>query len=268
METDLTCLQKLENILRHYKRLAVAASGGMDSTFLAYVAKEVLADEVLAISLRSAFSIDSELEKFRSFAQKHGIPHAVIEVDILNNENVVRNAADRCYYCKKEMFQAIAVYAKRHGFGLIADGSNLSDMEDYRPGMRALQELSIASPLKAAGFTKSDIVRAVRSLKIDLPSMHPNSCLAARIAYGIPLTPEVLQVVREGERILAEKGIAPVRVRYHNAIARIEMPHDYIHNVINDEELLKEIIAAFKALGFQYVTIDLEGYRRGSMNST
>lgn len=267
MKKDLNCLQILENILLKYRKLAVAASGGMDSTFLVYIAKKVLGDGVLAISVHSAFSIDSELERFANFAQKYQIPHAVIEVDILNNQNVIRNAVDRCYHCKKAMFWAIAEFANRQGFDIIADGSNLSDLDDFRPGMQALQELGIVSPLKEAGCRKSDIVREAHALGVALPIMDPNSCFATRIAYGTTITPDILHMVRKSEQFLSEMGISPLRVRYHNALARIEMPRDYIHILINDGDILKDIIHTFKAFGFQYVTIDIEGYRKGSMNT-
>ncbi len=266
METDRACLQSLENILRQYRKLAVAVSGGMDSTFLAYIAKKIIGDTVLAISVRSALNIDSELKQFAEFAQKYQIRYTIIEVDILNNLNVVRNAPDRCYHCKKEIFRAIMECAIRQGFDIIADGSNCSDLDDFRPGMQALHEFGIVSPLKEAGCGKSDIIRMAHSLGVNLPVMYSNSCFATRIAYGIPLTREVLEMVRQGERFLAEIGIAPVRVRYHHGIARIEMPFKYIQKMLNDDLIINDVITRLKGLGFQYVTIDLEGYRRGSMN--
>lgn len=266
MESAVDFQRKLDTILRHYGALAVAVSGGMDSTFLAFCAKKILGEKMRAISVRSAFSIESELKMFSDFARRHNINHSIIDVEILNNQDVIRNGADRCYHCKKAMFKYIVECAARHGFDIVADGSNISDMEDYRPGMKALEELGVISPLKAAGFMKSDIIHAIRSQGIDIPIAHPNSCLATRIAYGTQINERLLDMIREAEKVLLELGVSLVRVRYHTAIARIEMPLEYVQKIIIDKEKLKAIIASFKELGFQYVTFDLEGYRKGSMN--
>lgn len=259
-------ISSLEDIIKSYRGLVVAASGGMDSTFLALVAHGVLGDEMKAVSVLSQFSIKREIELFSGFAREHGIPHEIIVADVLGVNEITQNGRDRCYHCKKAIFSRIKEFAARHGYGTVADGSNLSDLEDYRPGKKALEELGIVSPLSLAGFTKDIIRESIGFLGIDIPLKHSNSCLATRVEYGTRISGEVLDMIDAGEKLLHGLGFDPVRVRYHNGIARVELSIDCMKIVINDDEIRTVITAGLRRAGFSFVTLDIEGFRSGSMN--
>ncbi len=260
-------IKKLEGILSTHSPLIVAYSGGMDSSFLAIIAKRVLGDNMTALSIESPFSIPAEIDFTREFTLTNEIKHAIISANPLEAPDITENDALRCYYCKKLIFSRIREYAEKNGFLFIADGSNLSDDDDYRPGKKALIELNIISPLKMAGFTKGMIAEALQKLNIRIPFKYSNACLASRIPYGTEITEEILGIIREGEAYLADAGLEPVRLRYHNQIARIETSNEGLLRIAGDDKLRSDIILKLKKLGFEFITIDIVGFRSGSMNA-
>jgi uncharacterized protein len=261
-------ISRLKEILGSIPGLAVAVSGGMDSTFLALVAGSVLGKRMMAVSVRSQFSIRRELEAFTELARKAGIRHDSIELNILAVPDIVRNGKDRCYHCKKTICARILDHAVKAGFGTVADGSNVSDTREHRPGRKALEELGVISPLLLAGFTKELILEAAGHLGIEIPFRHPNSCLATRIEQGTEIRPELLEMIDAGEEALRGMGFDPVRVRCHGGMARVELPIESVKTLINDDERRTEITRALKAAGFSRVTVDIEGFRPGGTEAT
>ena len=244
-------------------KLAVAFSGGADSTYLAYKAHEVLGDNALAVTIRSQVLIDEDFEWTVDFCRDNGIKQVVIECDVFDTEQFENNPPDRCYYCKKMDFDAILKAAGEHGITVVADGSNVDDTGDYRPGMRAMAELGIVSPLKEAGLTKNDIRQLSKEAGLPTWDKPAAACLASRFAYGEKITTEGLIRVANAEKFIRDLGFRGIRVRVHGNLARIEVAPDD-----KGRFLLKadEVTARLKELGFSYVTMDLKGYRTGSMN--
>lgn len=251
--------------IRAAKRLAVAFSGGVDSTFLAKAAKDALGENSVAITVVSdAYPPDSFI-KSREITDNIGIKLIEINVDVLNIPMFCENPPDRCYHCKKELFKIILEKASEMGFKLVADGSNADDSSDYRPGERALKELGIWSPLRELDFTKKEIRELSRNLGLTTWNMQSSACLASRFVYGEMITKDALERTWKAEKVLSDSGFRQYRVRNHGNIARIEVPQDKI-NIILDDKIRKKILVELKKLGYDYVTLDLEGYRMGSMN--
>ena len=246
-------------------KLAVAFSGGTDSTYLVYKAHEVLGDNALAVTIRSQVLIDEDFEWTVDFCKKTGVKHAVINCDVFDAEQFENNPPDRCYYCKKMDFEGIKKAAAEHGITEVADGSNVDDQGDYRPGMRAMKELGIVSPLKEAGLTKQEIRFLSKEAGLPTWDKPAAACLASRFAYGEKITTEGLIRVANAEKFIRDLGFSGIRVRVHGDIARIEASPDDIA-LLTYERTRKEISAELKRLGFKYVTIDIDGYRTGSMN--
>ena len=244
-------------------KLAVAFSGGVDSTYLAYKAHEVLGDNALAVTIRSQVLIDEDFEWTVDFCRDNGIKQVVIECDVFDSEQFENNPPDRCYYCKKMDFDAILKSAAERGITVVADGSNVDDTGDYRPGMRAMAELGIVSPLKEAGLTKNDIRQLSKEAGLPTWDKPAAACLASRFAYREKITTEGLIRVANAEKFIRDLGFRGIRVRVHGNLARIEVAPDD-----KGRFLLKadEVTARLKELGFSYVTMDLKGYRTGSMN--
>jgi uncharacterized protein len=253
-------LEKLKDNLKKMKSVAVAYSGGVDSTFLIKVAYEVLGKNAVAVTATSSTYPRRELEKAKHYAREIGIKHIIIESEETEIEDFCNNPPNRCYYCKKELFSKIKKIVKTN---YILDGSNADDANDYRPGMKATQELGVVSPLKDVGFTKKEIRELSHSMHLETSEKPAFACLASRFPYGTKITKERLQQVEKAEDFLYSLGIGLFRVRYHKEIARIEVSKEDFGVVLSRSE---EIVKYFKELGFKYVTLDIEGYRQGSLN--
>lgn len=258
-------LDKLKNIIKKTEKLAVAFSGGVDSTFLLKVAHDVLKDNVIAITARSSTYPEREYNEAVSFVKKLGVRHVTIISEELDIEGFSGNPVNRCYFCKKELFTKISELAGKESITHIADGSNTDDLGDYRPGMQALKELGIVSPLREAGMSKEDIRQLSKEMNLPTWDKQPFACLASRFPYGQEITKEKLDMIDKAEQYLLDLGLKQVRVRNHGDVARIEVSSGERSRFF-DEKLMDEIYGKLKEIGFKYVALDLKGYRTGSMN--
>ena len=244
---------------------AVAFSGGVDSTFLIKAAHEVLGDKLIAVTATSSTYPERELKEAIKYATDMGVKHIIISSEELEIEGFASNPKNRCYYCKKELFTKIKQVAKDHGVEYVFDGSNLDDTGDYRPGMQAAKELQVVSPIKEAGLTKADVRELSKQLGLPTWNKPSFACLSSRFPYGNKITLPKLKMVEEAEQFLMDMGIRQVRVRHHGEIARIEVSPEERTQFFNIE-IMDKIGKKFKSLGFTYVTLDMLGYRTGSMN--
>jgi uncharacterized protein len=258
-------IAKLKGILHGYGSLLVAFSGGVDSTFLLKVAVDTLGDRVAAFTEASPLHQEWELAEARELAKQFGARHIIVEADELDDPEFAANPVNRCYLCKKVIYGGAKKIAEELGLAQIADGSNVDDQSDYRPGRQALVEMNIRSPLLEAGLTKDEIRAASRSLGLPTWNRQPLACLASRFPYGTTITDQKLRQVESCETYLRDEGFATFRVRYHGDTARIEVSSNDIGRLVADP-LRESVVAHFKAAGFTYVAVDLEGFRSGSMN--
>ena len=260
--------RKLHALLRGYGRVALGFSGGVDSTLLLREALAVLGGEnVLALIADTPSLPRKEFAEALRLAEALGAACAVIDPDELSDPEYAANPADRCYFCKKRLFGLVAKVAAEKGFATVLDGNNADDSGDYRPGRRAARELGVKSPLMEAGLTKAEIRRLSARAGLPTADKPAMACLASRIPYGTPVTAGVLAQVERAEEALRAAGFAQCRVRHHGEVARIEVAVDELPRML-DAAVRETVVRATKAAGYRYVTLDLQGYRMGSMNET
>jgi len=258
-------LQKLSNILSRYDSAVIAFSGGVDSTFLAKVASEVLQENLLLVTATSFAFPFHELEEAKKLAKEMNIAHKVITSEEMNVPGYSNNPPDRCYYCKSEVFEKIKYVANEEGYQAVFDGTNAGDTGDYRPGMKALKEKQIESPLKEAGMYKEDIRHYSREYGLPTADKPAESCLASRFPYGEKIDPDKLDRVSKAELRIKFLGFTQFRVRSHDDLARLEFIPEEMDQAWNNRSELTKIC---KDAGYTYVTLDTTGYRSGAMNET
>ena len=259
--------ERLKAYLKDLGSVAVAFSGGADSAFLLKTAQEVLKDQVIALTAKSASFPERELLKAEEFCKKAGIRQLICESKELELEGFCRNPKNRCYICKKALFEKLKETARLNGMAYVAEGSNLDDTGDYRPGLLAIAELDIKSPLREAGLTKREIRQLSKEMGLPTWNKPSYACLASRFVYGETITKEKLAMVEKAEQKLLNLGFRQMRVRIHGKMARIEVLPEELEKLVC-REIREDIVKSFRAYGFTYVTMDLMGYRTGSMNET
>lgn len=259
--------QRLEELLARLGRVLIAYSGGIDSAYLSFAAYRVLGDKMLAVIADSPSLARAHLQDAVAFAQEQGIPLRVIQTSEMERPEYVRNDPSRCFHCKDELFRVMEQYAGENGFAAIAYGVNVDDQGDFRPGQSAARLHQVATPLLDAGLTKADIRELARQAGLRVWDKPASACLSSRIEYGRPVTAEALAMVERGEDALRALGFRQFRVRHHGEIARIEIDREELPRALN-LTMFAELTRTFKALGFTFVTLDTEGFRSGSMNSS
>jgi pyridinium-3,5-biscarboxylic acid mononucleotide sulfurtransferase len=264
-----TKLDELRALLKSYGSCLVAYSGGVDSVFLAFMAKEALGQNSLAAIADSPSLPRRELKEAMELAERFEIPVRVVQTREFQNLEYLANPSNRCYFCKSELFAELAPLARKEGFAVLAYGENASDTGDFRPGAVAAAEFQVRAPLKEVGMSKEEIREFSAQLGLPTADKPQMACLSSRVPYGEVVTPEKLKMIEQGESMLRDAGFYDVRVRHHELknghLARIELGPGEIQRLLSDG-LLSKVAAAFKEFGYAHVTVDLEGYRRGSLN--
>lgn len=257
---------RLEQQLGNLPSLIVAYSGGVDSAYLAYAAHQAMGERMLAVTALSASYSARDRAEAEKCVERFHFPHEFISTDELANPDYRANNADRCYHCKDELFDKLDELAGRRGFSAVAYGINQDDLGDWRPGQQAAREHKVLTPLLDAGLTKGDIRELSRQVELPVWDRPASACLSSRIAYGIEVTPERLGVVEKGEEAVRALGFRQFRVRYHEQLVRLEISQEELPRAL-DPAMSRKFVEIFKPLGFKFVTLDLEGFRSGSMNS-
>jgi len=256
----------LDARLRTLGRTLIAYSGGVDSAFLAWAAHQTLGDDMLAVIADSPSLARTHLNDAIAFAKEYGIPLEIISTAELERPEYAHNDASRCFHCKDELFTVMEDFGRTCGFNSIAYGVNVDDQGDFRPGQQAARQHNISAPLLEAGLTKQEIRELAHNAGLRIWDKPASACLSSRIEYGRPVTREALSIVEEGEDALRALGFRQFRVRHHGEIVRIEIAQNELARALNPE-MAAEFTRIFKGLGFKFVTLDLEGFRSGSMNS-
>jgi uncharacterized protein len=256
---------RLLDNLRGMGRVIVAFSGGTDSAYLAWAARQALGDNAIAMTADSASMPESHKRDAEAFAARYGIAHEYIRTREFQNPDFVANNPDRCFHCKDELFTRLEEIGRARGWDRIVYGVNVDDYGDYRPGQNAAKKHEVSAPLADAGMTKADIRELSRQAGLPTWDRPAAACLSSRIPYGTPVTVETVKTVESGEEQIKALGFRQFRVRYHGELVRIEVARDEMERAL-DLEMTRRFTAIFKSLGFKYVTLDLEGYRQGSMN--
>ncbi len=256
----------LDHCLGALGRTLIAYSGGVDSAFLAWAAHQLLGHDMLAVIADSPSLARTHLEDAIAFAKECNIPLEIVPTTEIDRPEYARNDASRCFHCKDELFDVMEKFRRSRGFDSIAYGVNLDDQRDFRPGQQAARQHHVAAPLLEAGLTKEEVRELARNAGLRLWDKPASACLSSRIEYGRPVTRETLSVVEQGEDALRSLGFHQFRVRHHGDIVRIEVAQDELTRALT-EPMAAELARIFKALGFKFVTLDLEGFRSGSMNS-
>jgi uncharacterized protein len=262
-------LEKQEALLSRLRsagRLMVAYSGGVDSAYLAFAAYRALGAEMLAVLADSPSLSRAHLRDAVAFAEECGFPLKVVDTHEMENPDYVRNDATRCFHCKDELFNVMSRVGEPRGFSVVAYGMNLDDLGDFRPGQKAAAQHGVIAPLADAGFTKQDVRQLARQEGLRIWDKPASACLSSRVAYGLPVTQETLEAVEKGEEVLFSMGFRQFRLRHHGELARIEISREELDRMLS-LAMFEQTSAALKRLGYKYVTLDLDGYRSGSMNA-